>query len=545
MASRSAVDTATPVVSRIPLPDGEPGFNLARDPWIPMSNNKLASLSDVFSPAFAGVHMAGSPVEKIAVLKLLLAIAHAAVLPRDDDHWCTLGPTGLTAAVLSYLAQHQSAFTLDGPAPFLQMPVSGAEVASWSQLNPQFASGNTTILTQWQASRTPSTAQAAMLLVALGPFALGGKKTDNSIVLTPGYAGKKNDKGKPSSGRAGPAVAFKGLLHSFFWSHDVPGTVWLNMLTAQDIDQVKHVFPEGLGVVPWDAMPIGEDCSVARSLRGSIMGRLVPLSRFCQLHADGMHYSEGLAHPSYLDGVADPSVAIDTTAKKPRALWVDPERRPWRELPALLSLLNQQSPGGLRSFGLDRSLSRVGNQAHLDEFAVWSGGMRVSSNAGEQYFSISDDMIESCLWLDRDTFGQSWYEKFAVEMQQLDALARKLYGAVKRYQSFLSQANDKQVDRATRQFWQACEQNAQALIEACSASAPVEDIDRCRRTFANNFREIYDRACPNVSARQMTAWARAKPDISSYQYHWSPAAIARRMGSTTPPAHSPEVSNVS
>ena len=89
-----------------------------------------------------------------------------------------------------------------------------------------------------------------------------------------------------------------GLLHSFLTGQSILETVWLNLLTADTVAGAK-IFPQGVGKTPWEEMPAGEDCPVARALKGSLMGRLVPLARFCLLEENGLHYTEGIVHPNY------------------------------------------------------------------------------------------------------------------------------------------------------------------------------------------------------------------------------------------------------
>lgn len=66
--------------------------------------------------------------------------------------------------------------------------------------------------------------------------------------------------------------------------------------------------------------------STARALKASLMGRLVPLSRFCLLREDGLHYVEGIDHPDHLSGVIDPSAAADKAKTEFKMLWVDLEK---------------------------------------------------------------------------------------------------------------------------------------------------------------------------------------------------------------------------
>jgi len=49
-------------------------------------------------------------------------------------------------------------------------------------------------------------------------------------------------------------------------------------------------------------------------------------------------------------------------------------------------------------------------------FGIWSGGLRVSSNAGEQYAGGSDDFVESETLLSSDWLGDPWFLRLKSEM---------------------------------------------------------------------------------------------------------------------------------
>jgi CRISPR system Cascade subunit CasA len=486
-------------------------FNLIDEPWIPIAGGGRVSLMDVMThPEYRA--LGGNPVQKIAVLKLLLAIAQATCTPEDDTAWKALGVAGLMRACCEYLARWHDRFYLYGEQPFLQMPgIVRAEIKSYGAVEPEIATGNTTVLLQSQIERPLPDADKALLLLEQMAFALSGKKADNSVVLSPGYAGKKNNKGKPSSAKAGSAVAHMGLLHNFWQGESLQITLWLNLLNAQDVQDCGF-YPEGVGVAPWEVMPEGEDCPVARKLRDSLQGRLVPLGRFCLLTGQGLHYSEGITHRNYKEGAVDPSVAVNLSVKDPKVLWTDTQKRPWRELTALLSFFEQNSSRGFSCLQL-QSWGRV--RSAVQQFALWSGGLRVSSNAGEQYVSGSDDFVESVLWLHSDRLGCIWFSYLQCEMQELDQLAKTLYGCVMAY--FKAQMCDgkKIAPEATNLFWQLCERKAQALVDAC---APENETSRfaLRHSFATYLRQTYDQFCPQETARQMDAWAQCRPNIKRY-----------------------------
>ncbi|MEN3752594.1 type I-E CRISPR-associated protein Cse1/CasA [Mangrovibacter sp. SLW1] len=256
----------------------------------------------------------GNPVQKIALTKLLLAIAQSASTPRDELDWKRMGWQGMANNCLSYLEKFRDRFYLYGEMPFLQIPaVQATEVKSLGVLSPEVSTGNTTVLTQTQQQLGANDADKAITIIVQMGFGLSGKKTDNSVVLTAGYQGKQNDKGKPASGKAGVSVGHMGLLHSFWLGDAVAHTLWLNLFTAEDIAELV-MYPT-LGVAPWEKMPAGEDDDIARALKTSLLGRLVPMGKFCLLAENGIHYSDGIAHAGYLEGKADPTVSVDFAQK--------------------------------------------------------------------------------------------------------------------------------------------------------------------------------------------------------------------------------------
>lgn len=489
-------------------------FNLIDEPWLLVVDVGQVSLRQLFSnPAYRA--LGGNPVQKIAMMKLLQAIAQAACTPADEQEWRELGAQGLARRCLAYLDKCHQLFWLYGAKPFLQMPaIVKAAVQSYGAVQPEIATGNTTVLTQTQCERSLSDAEKALLLVVLMSFALGGKKTDNSAVLTHGYSGKSNDKGKPSTGRPGPAVAHMGLLHNYLLGDSLWHSLWFSLLTEQQIAGWK-IYPQGCGTPPWERMPEGESCTVAEQLKQTLMGRLVPLSRFCLLTEKGMHYSEGLRHPGYKEGVSDPATAIDYTGKEPKALWANPEKRPWRELTALLSFFAEQQGQGFECRQIRASLHRASQVTEC--FALWSGGLRVSSNAGEQYASGSDDFVESQVWLSSNMLGELWFAQLRSEMSALDGVAKSIYGCVTAY--FKGQLVDgsKFAAQATHLFWQLCERDFQTLVDSCDQDEASKRQRRVlRQRFAGYARQAYDRHCPNETARQLDAWAKSRPNLGKY-----------------------------
>lgn len=485
-------------------------YNLVDEPWIPVADAGKISLMQIFkNPKYRG--LGGNPIQKVAVFKLLLAISQAAYTPNDNDEWREIGAEGLASRCIDYLEKWHACFFLYGEKPFLQMTeIETAKVQSYGAVLPEISAGNTTVLGQFQVERSLDDADKALLLVSLMGFALAGKKTDNTVTLTPGYTGKNNDKGKPSSSKPGPSVAYMGLLHSFLLGQNLQKSLWLNLLTTTQINQT-NAFVQGVGTAPWEKMPDGEDCPVAKGLKQSVMGRLVPICRFCLLQKDGLHYSEGIAHLNYKEGMVDPSVAVKYSAKVPKVLWANPEKRPWRELTSLLGFFEQGNNQGFKSWQISLCVDRARDAVEI--FALWSGGLRVSSNAGEQYVSGNDDFVESAVWLDSSTLGDNWFAQLKIEMGALDAMAKSLYGCVAHFYKEQRVDGTKLSAQATHLFWQFCERNFQDLVKNCESKFYRRKL---RKLFAAYMHQSYDKFCPKETARQFDAWAKCQPNNSKY-----------------------------
>jgi CRISPR system Cascade subunit CasA len=493
-------------------------FNLVDETWIPVTGRGLVSLRQVFSePSLRS--LGGDPVQKTALLKLLLAISQAAYTPGDDADWEKLGAKGLSKKVLGYLDGHHDDFWLyEGKKPFLQVPaIAAAAKQPFGAVMPDIATGNTTVLTQSQKERDITDAEKAILVVWLSGFALGGKKTDNSVVLSRNYQGKYNDKGKASTGKPGASLGFLGYLHNFLTGTSLLETLWLNLLTRENIENFK-IFTDkatdGLGPVPWETPPTGEDDSIAKRLKNTLMGRLVPFSRFVLLADEGIHYSEGVLHPNHKDGITDPSVAINKSGKDFKVLWADPSKRPWRSLTSLLGFLQtneQYFECPYIRLGINRTIDASKKPQVI---GIWSSGLRVSSNAGEQYGSGTDDYIESETLFETSIFGENLYINLKKEMTNLEELSQVLYGRVSGYYRDLKAEGKLFAEQAKELYWQLCERKFQDMVNACGdEEKKAADL---RPYFLQCIRRSYEAVCPRETARQLNSWAANYPNLSKY-----------------------------
>lgn len=481
-------------------------FNLVTDPWIEVQSGSAVGLMEIFSNPQTPM-LAGAPIEKLSIFKLLLAVAQEAYAPSTEAEWATRGLEFFRAEVLRYLENHRSLFDLYGDRPFLQYPELEGRCrdAYIGNFLPHVASGNTTVLFDSQQPEPLSHAARARLLVSQQGFSFGGKKPDNSFTLTQGYEGKSK------TAKAGSSLGFMGFLHNFWIDKEsISKSVWLNLFSAE---AARSYLNKKVGSAPWVNRPAGEDCQVARDLKASYMGRLVPLGRFCLIKDDNLLITEGVSHPSYLEGVSDPSVALKPGKPKPKILWVNPEIKPWRQLPALLSYLGKNNEG----FDCPqiRLVSSRIKDANLEMISLWSCGTAVRSNAGEQYLSGRDDSVDSLMNFPVVVFQENWYERFKAHFEKLDEIAKIIYGSVSRFYSEMKADGSEHAKRASAEYWLGMEDSLNELVALCQDEGTnAEGLESFKNRACQRAAAIYDRFTSQSTARQLSAWAKQKPNFS-------------------------------
>ncbi len=99
----------------------ESRFNLLDEPWIPIEGVGKVSLKNIFrNHSYVGV--AGNPIQKMAVYKLLFLIAQRACNIETEDELVKKEVVGIARSCLEYLEAHRDCFFLYGDRPFLQYP---------------------------------------------------------------------------------------------------------------------------------------------------------------------------------------------------------------------------------------------------------------------------------------------------------------------------------------------------------------------------------------------------------------------------------------
>jgi CRISPR system Cascade subunit CasA len=510
-------------------------FNLVDEAWIPVTGEGLVSLQRIFADKKLRA-VGGNPVQKIALTKLLLAIAQAAHTPKDDEEWAALGAKGMAERTVKYLEEKRDLFWLYGERPFLQMPVlkslfenrkeaelsaakngpqrnKALERATPRQTGkgdfPDLPSDNNTILFQNDSRNDMTDADKALFILSMMPFALSGKQVDNEILIDKSYSGKS------SIAKVGPSLGRACYLHTFLTGLHIHETLFMNLWTLEKLKGFKY-FENVIGVPPWENMPETECCRVANKLKTSYMGALVSLCRFLLLSEKGVYFTEGIQYPNHKDGWAEPSIALNRSGEVIKVLQVKTDKKPWRELTSLLSFVGGQDEYDCQQlkYGVSRIL-----KGKFENINVWSAGIRVSGDAFGQKVRGIDDYVESLIELRSQWLGEIWFTQLKTEMSALEDLSKVVFGATNGY--FKNQKADvkDQVDLACNLFWQLSERSFQTLVDACNDYAADHNdnkIKSLRKIFANYVNKAFDTYCPKETARQLDAWAANRPNLGKY-----------------------------
>ncbi|GAA0370047.1 type I-E CRISPR-associated protein Cse1/CasA [Bowmanella denitrificans] len=520
-------------------------FNLIDEPWIPVADYGRVSLRQIFTHNEYR-SFGGNPVQKIAVLKLLLGIAQAAVTPADEAEWQALGAEGLAERCLAYLEQWHDRFYLYGEKPFLQMPLveklieerMGKKLASAKSgakkkeaelagepksfgagFYPDMPSSNNTMLSQTLFDQKLCDADKALFVVSLMNFAFGGKRVEADMKSLGG-----KEIGNRYSAPAGPSLGGRtGYLHSFVFTGTLLSDLWINLITQEDLEKTM-MWADGVGIPLWENMPVSESCDLVNEYKNTYMATLVSMSRFSLLRDHGIFYLDGINYPSVKDGWFEPSLMLDRSGQDIKPKYVNPEKRPWRELESLLSLAFESKSNGYECMFL-----RIGLERARDRFewlSIWSGGLKVSPNSGDQSVKQEDDFIESQTWMHESILGAVEFSQLKLEMNCLDERASCLWGSAVNYFKSFKADNGKKINnthagkmakQAQNLFWQLCERDFQVLVNNCNQSeSDAIERQKLRKRFAGYVNQAYDKFCPRDTARQLDAWAKCRPNNSNY-----------------------------
>jgi CRISPR system Cascade subunit CasA len=501
-------------------------MNLTTDAWIPVlradGNGADVSLLEAFNQGREIADLSVRPHERIALLRLLICIAQAALEgPKDEDEWrgCL---EEIPKCVADYLALWRHAFELFGEGQrFLQAKGRGTP-GEMSVNKLQFIDKDTTTLFDNEVQETNERSEQwlALALVVYQSFAAGGKV---------GGSEELGGKTVPQSGTNAPCRD-QNAFHAFIRMPTLLETIHANMLYREAIEE------RGLKPLVWGERPIWEfDPGLAgvaqskRSLAGSYLGRLAPLSRSVWLNTDHRTASNanGQGFGNFAEGgFREPSCSIirfrDRAGKEDFKLVSAGKdamgRSAWRQLHAML--LKSNAAAKLGGAACIYNLPEDGN------FDLWVGAL-----VADQAKII--DAVESVYSLPANLLAEAGREIYKEGVDFADMLSRQLMRAVKAFRLAIEKTalNQKQqiekgakLPRAERErysnvledaslpYWTAAESLVPELFRLVTNPPPVQNA---RYQFTDTAwgkalftaaLDAYDLACPHATPRQMQAY---------------------------------------
>ena len=512
-------------------------MNLTTDAWIPIvwtgGQPGHVGLREAFGRGEEIRDLAVRPHERIALMRLLICIAQAALNgPADHEDWkaCRLR---IAPSALDYLRRWQHAFELFGNGPrFLQVtrlerPAKCSKSDddagnAISKLDVALATGNNTTLfdNAGGSDRSFTCGNLALMLTAFQCFSPGGRI---GVALWQG----EETTGNGSSEHA-PCLA-GGMVHALVRGDDLLGSLHRNFMTRQQSE--RFYGPDSWGKPIWEMMPRGAaDAEAMRNANRTYLGRMVPLARAVWLEDGGrsLILSNGVQYGSYdKNGWREPSatVVVQTIKDQPvrRVLRADVEKALWRELHALTVKAVGDKPGGPAA---------LGNIPDDEPFDLWVGGLAADQakpvDTLESVFHVPARMLHDG--------GQKVYEggvKYSVQAERrlgralsayrmaLETGEKDLNGIIRRLASLRKAERDRLRQlgaRAQQQFWTEVELAVPRLLEVAENPQLLGLGGDWYKTgwgkaVACAMRAAFEHSCPHETPRQMRAYALASASL--------------------------------
>jgi CRISPR system Cascade subunit CasA len=498
-------------------------MNLTTDPWIPVLWNdgatRAATLANIFVRGHDIRDLAVRPHERIALMRLFLCVAHAALDgPGDREEWqdCL---ARLPAAAGNYLQRWVPAFELFGESQrFLQVPNLKAAKAkdeegnSVSKLDMALATGNNPTLFDNSGGdgRAFPPEQLALMLLTFQCFSL---QTPFGVAnwngkLTRGSPSHDNPTGAAKNGKtyAGDAPCVGGgMIHAIIIRQEsLLHTIWANLPVRESVLRLPGY--EGWGCPVWEKPPAGpEDVALARTY----LGRLVPFTRAILLSEDfatavisnGLHYVAPTP-----DGVREIMGTVfvpkSKQADKRSLLRADVTKALWRQIHPVVVLrkAGEDVGGPLALTNLDGTC----------DFDLWVGALIPANSAKivdviEGSYPLPAAMLQST--------GRERYEKGVQFAEQAEGALKR---AVTLYYEEIgdkSARRDALQNKATFQFWTQAEGDLPLLLAAVQSADPLPDAMAWRRSawgqaVNHAARLAYETACPHETGRQLQAFVK-------------------------------------
>ncbi len=493
-------------------------FNLTDEAWIPVlfhdGQNRMVSLREVFSGDGSIADLALNPYERIAVMRLLICIAMAALDDekhlKDEETWLKCLPD-LSGLTLEYLNKWHDRFNLYGEHAFLQPDDLTADEEAKrprDKLFPHLSSGNNDTLYDHHAledNREISDAQLAVgLLTYLNYSACG---THPKCF----WSGKET----PRRGISTAPCREKSMLHTIILGEHLLKTIWLNLITKAMSDTLTQ---KERGRPFWEFENLSRSQVEGKELEKTLLGRLVPLSRVIKLTRGERQclLGEGLKYNSLpqVREVMGTIIPPKNNAKKIEKLSyvsASTSKQPWRDLQAILNYSKRYSALTLQH------LNSIPNQEY---FMIWCGGL-VADQAKDEAVVEWSAKLSTGLLDDRVLESYQNGIEFADQFERRLKEATKIYakeckGLDPKKKNLKKRRNPTEAYEipAERWYWNELSIRQPMLVDIAEGKDnwQMSDWRELVRTMA---KEAYEYACPKMTGRQIMAYVKGLETLNN------------------------------
>ena len=509
-------------------------MNLTTDPWIPVVWNDgrpgMVSLREAFERGADIQDLAVRPHERIALMRLLICVAQAALDgPKDRADWQACRPR-IAPAATAYLQKWHHAFELFGDGQrFLQVNnlawlPGRKEDVPLSKLDLALATGNAPTLFDNGGSpdRRIASPMLALSLLSYQCFSPCGRIGEAKWggTLTPGGGSSAHS----------PCIA-SNALHALLKTGNILDTIHLNLLTKETVEMLYG--SAGWGQPVWEAIPQSPaDAARVANVTQSYLGRLLPLSRAVLINdsAASVILANGLSYPA----LREPTTTVVASKKGDKRIVLSGrvERETWRELHSLLVRRLQAKPDVARGpIALD-------NPSPDQAFDLWTGAVIASGDASiidciESLFSFPDGLPSD----DRLAIGLALYQQgvefaesterrlrsaitmYYVALQKGKQRAEEIRAAFRSLKPKERQSLGELTAKAQTDFWSLVEVGQRHLQQFAISDVPMNgnQVNYSETVWGKRVlraaSEAYSAACSQETARQLQAFVLGKEEL--------------------------------
>jgi len=467
-------------------------MNLVTDPWIPVVPNNTVGLKQLFEEAETIKALQLPPLQRVAVLRLLVCIAQRAIDgPEAEIVSCR---DSIIPKSVAYLEEHQHEFELFGDKPFLQIlpPGRPGDNAVLQKLDMYIPSGNTQTLFNHDVEdakpRQYTAPEAVLLMLQVHNFA------PVSIIANPVGGAVVSVPNSPLSSRTLLCIPS---------GENLLTTVQLNLTTKKELHQNGVKF----GVPTWE-IPRAE----LAGERNSYLERLVPMSRAIYINPDLVHCGlygwhkkfPGPAYADLPDGREFMASVVTSKSNKVDHIKLEAAKVPWRDF----HTLSGAETGPLASNRRTNIMNALRPLCPC-KLTWWLGG--VLNDKGK-----IEDIIEWNYTHEHDS------DSNISELQELckiaAELAEKCYIALKRaldnYRKDIGIKDEKNRVKgphpAEHTFWANVDSEFDERI--LQAQDLKGWLAHCQKQAMDRFKEAYERT---TTARQLKAYVLREQQLSA------------------------------